>query len=136
VNEAYFTRQINQRVSAADPAVVVWKISDRFNAGRPDCHYLKNDVLYVEYKFARTATLPTRHTPTLSPIQTQELKGLYAVRPKSVRVIVGFALKASRDLVFVEFSSPDEWENSTPLAGLPTYTGYTPVVQRILSFVQ
>ena len=134
MNESTATRNVNKRVMDAESSAVVWKISDRFNAGRPDCHYLLDNPLYIEYKFVRAEKLPTRHTPALSPLQARELKALFDIQPDAVRVVVIFQIK--KDLVFVEYTSPAEWENSSPIAGLQQHYGYNQIVNRILSIIK
>lgn len=131
MNEATFTRNANKRLKAAKPGMVVWKVSDRFNSGRPDCHYLNNKPLYVEYKFEKCEKLPGRHTPALSALQRAELSALYARQPNQTRVIVAFHV-GGKVFQCLEYTSPQEWENSTPLTQLRMFTGYDALVQRLI----
>lgn len=133
MNESLATRNVNKRVETTDGEVIVWKVSDRYNAGRPDCHYLKQRPVYIEYKFVRAAKLPSRHTPALSGLQQRELRALHKQQPNTTRVIVIFQVQ--RDLIFVEYEHPDQWESSVPLVDLQHHCGYTQMVQRIIELV-
>lgn len=133
MNESTATRAINNHLKGIAPTAVVWKVSDRFNAGRPDCHYLLVAPAYVEYKFERVEKLPGRHTPSLSPLQKQELERLHALHPNSTRVIVCFAI--GKKLTFVEYASPEQWLNSTPLNELQHFTSYAEVAKHLLSLI-
>lgn len=133
MNESTFTRAVNKRLTGADASVVAWKISDRFNAGRPDCEYIKHSTLYAEYKLEKVTKLPTRHTPALSELQKRELRRLYAVQPQNVRVFVAFI--AGRVSTIAEYTTPAEWENSTPLDRLQLHEGQQRLVDRILFLI-
>jgi hypothetical protein len=55
MNEAGFTRAVNDLVKRISPEVRVWKISDRFTRGVPDCRYSgPTGSLFVEYKWSKT----------------------------------------------------------------------------------
>jgi hypothetical protein len=84
--EARFTNNVNRTLRSE---ICVWKISDRFTSGVPDCWYSgpKGD-LWVEYKY--TEKLPKRVPvkPDLSPRQRDWLMDRHR-EGRNVAVVVG-----------------------------------------------
>jgi len=85
LNESGFTSAVNKKLPSE---IYVWKVSDRFSAGVPDCYYssAKKDM-WIEYKYYPKG-LPKNVTPNLSELQKRWLNARYD-EGRTVFVVVG-----------------------------------------------
>lgn len=82
--ESGFTTAVNKKLPKH---IYIWKVSDKFTGGVPDCYYSSNvRDIWIEFKYLKK--LPKKVLPALRPLQKKWLNERHD-QGRNVFVVVG-----------------------------------------------
>ena len=108
VIESGFTTAVNKKLPKE---IYIWKVSDKFTGGVPDCYYSSNiRDIWIEFKYLKKMIKNPK--PGLRPLQKKWLNDRHA-QGRDVYVVVG---SPEGNVVYED----GDWNEAKPSAGMLT----------------